>query len=181
MYGPKDEGFFITLPSNASLNVFKDNKSSSYRVDLAQHIDLEGRWEVALTQISYPHTFYTIMQDDAYFFGGKSLKNRKQRARYIVKVSPLVKKGFAIAKPHLKAAASNIASDVFSHAMRRVSSDPKQEGSGGIMVLSRRTRKRPPGERAPSSSNKRSGGKKRKSVAKSRRVKKKSARSSDIF
>ncbi|GLD70777.1 uncharacterized protein AKAME5_002209500, partial [Lates japonicus] len=44
--------------------------------------------------------------------------------------TPLVKKGFAIAKPHLKAAASNIASDVFSHAMRRVSNDPKQEGSG---------------------------------------------------
>ncbi|GLD56448.1 uncharacterized protein AKAME5_000879600, partial [Lates japonicus] len=45
-------------------------------------------------------------------------------------VCSLVKKGFAIAKPHLKAAASNIASDVFSQAMGRVINNPKQEGSG---------------------------------------------------
>lgn len=68
MYGPKDEGFFITLPSNASVDVFKENTSSSYRVDLPQHIDLEGSWEVALTQISYPHTFYHLYQEDAYFY-----------------------------------------------------------------------------------------------------------------
>lgn len=67
MYGAKDDGFYITLPSNASLNVFKDNKSSSYRVDLAQHIDLEGEWQVALSEISYPHTWFNIPNENAYF------------------------------------------------------------------------------------------------------------------
>ncbi|CAJ1067371.1 cupiennin [Xyrichtys novacula] len=96
-------------------------------------------------------------------------------------ISPVVKKGFALAKPHLKAAASNIASDVFSNVGKFVSGEQKQEGSGGIMVLARRQRRRPPGERLTATSKKRSAGKKRKSVARSRRVKRKSPQSSDIF
>jgi len=63
----EDEGFYVTLPSNASLNVFKNNTSSSFRVDLAQHIDLEGSWQVALTEISYPHTWHNAPRDQAYF------------------------------------------------------------------------------------------------------------------
>ncbi|TWW54775.1 hypothetical protein D4764_0109570 [Takifugu flavidus] len=57
--------------------------------------------------------------------------------------SPLAKKGFEIAKPHLKAAASNIASNAVKHVMERFAGDQemKQEGSGGIMVLSRRKRR----------------------------------------
>ncbi|TWW71192.1 hypothetical protein D4764_17G0006750 [Takifugu flavidus] len=76
------------------------------------------------------------------------------------RINPLAKKGFEIAKPHLKAAASNIASNAVKHVMERFAGDQeddqemKQEGSGGIMVLSRRKRRRPPGERIPSSFNK---------------------------
>ncbi|TWW69832.1 hypothetical protein D4764_18G0006380 [Takifugu flavidus] len=50
--------------------------------------------------------------------------------------SPLAKKGFEIAKPHLKAAASNIASNAVKHVMERFAGDQeddqemKQEGSG---------------------------------------------------
>lgn len=76
-------------------------------------------------------------------------------------VSPLVKKGFAIAKPHLKTAAKNIASQAVSHAMSRIAGD-SQEGSGGIMVLARRPRKRPPGDRVLSSSKKHKRGAKKK-------------------
>lgn len=97
-------------------------------------------------------------------------------------VSPLVKKGFAIVKPHLKTAASNIASDVISQAVGKFTgSQQKQEGSGGIMVLSRRLKRRPPGQRIPSVSHKRSDGKRKKSVGGGRRVKRKSDRSTDIF
>lgn len=96
-------------------------------------------------------------------------------------VSPLLKKGLAVAKPHLKAAASNIASDVFKHAVGQMNNQQKQEGSGGIMVLSRRLRKRPPGQRAPSTSHKHSRIKRRKSVGRNSRGERKSARSSDIF
>lgn len=63
----EDEGFYVTLPSNAGLSVFKDNTISSFRVNLAQHINLEGSWQVALTEISYPHTWHNVPEDSAYF------------------------------------------------------------------------------------------------------------------
>ncbi len=50
--------FYLTLPSNASLDIFPDNKTTSYRVKLPQNIDLEGSWEVGLYSISYPNTWY---------------------------------------------------------------------------------------------------------------------------
>jgi hypothetical protein len=48
--------FYLTLPSNASLDVFPDNKTGSYRVKLPHPIDLNGNWEVGLYSISYPNT-----------------------------------------------------------------------------------------------------------------------------
>ena len=54
--------FYLTLPSNASLDVFPDNKTTSYRVKLPQTIDLEGNWEVGLYSISYPNTWYTLQK-----------------------------------------------------------------------------------------------------------------------
>lgn len=62
-----------------------------------------------------------------------------------------VKKGFALAKPHLKTAAKSIASDVFNQAVGKMSGlmdQGVQEGLGGIMVLARKTRKRPPGHQS---------------------------------
>ena len=54
--------FYLTLPSNASLDAFPDNKTTSYRVKLPQSIDLEENWEVGLCSISYPNTWY-MLQD----------------------------------------------------------------------------------------------------------------------
>ena len=52
--------FYLTLLSNSSLNVFPDNKTTSYRVKLPQAIDLNSDWEVGLCSISYPNTWYTL-------------------------------------------------------------------------------------------------------------------------
>ena len=54
--------FYLTLPSNASLNEFPNNKTTSYRMKLPQSIDLEGVWEVGLYSISYPNTWYTLQK-----------------------------------------------------------------------------------------------------------------------
>ena len=43
-----EEHFYITLPSNASLNIFPKNKTTGYRVKLPETIDLEDCWEVGL-------------------------------------------------------------------------------------------------------------------------------------
>lgn len=95
-------------------------------------------------------------------------------------VAPLLKTGFAAAKPHLKTAATNIATDAVSHVMGKLKERGKQEGAGGIMVLSRRTRKRPPGDRV-SSYKKRRVSKRSRSVQGDGVKRRKSAQSSDIF
>ena len=38
--------FYLTLPSNASLDVFPDNKTTGYRVQLPQIVNLEGDRDV---------------------------------------------------------------------------------------------------------------------------------------
>ncbi len=54
---------------------------------------------------------------------------------------PLLKKGFSIAKPHLKAAAKNIVSDNMS---RSYNDDPKAQDSSGLMVMARKRTSKPP-------------------------------------
>lgn len=63
----RSQGFYVTLPSNANLNVFKNNTSSSFREDLAQYLYLDGPWEVAVIKISYPYTWFNLPNDMAYF------------------------------------------------------------------------------------------------------------------
>jgi hypothetical protein len=46
-------GFYLTLPSNASHNLFPKNSQNSYRINLAKTIDLQGSWSVALSEIHY--------------------------------------------------------------------------------------------------------------------------------
>ena len=61
--------FYLTLPSNASLSTFPDNKTTGYRVKLPQTIDLgPGNWEVGLYSISYPHTWYALQKKDTMVF-----------------------------------------------------------------------------------------------------------------
>ena len=60
--------FYLTLPSNSSLNVFPDNKTSSYRVKLPQAIDLNGDWEVGLYSISFPSTWYTLQNHENHIY-----------------------------------------------------------------------------------------------------------------
>ena len=68
--------FYLTLPSNASMDVFPDNKIGSYHVRFPQTIDLNGEWEVGLYSISYSNTWYTLQfkQNHIYYSldGGKS-------------------------------------------------------------------------------------------------------------
>ena len=48
--------FYLHLPSNSSLDKFPQNTLTENRVSLPQTITLEGEWEVALTEIHYPHS-----------------------------------------------------------------------------------------------------------------------------
>lgn len=59
--------FYITLPSNASQDLFPGNRIADYSVKLAKPVELKGCWEVALTEIQYPHTWNTLSKKDAKF------------------------------------------------------------------------------------------------------------------
>ena len=47
--------FYLTLPSNASSQIYSENNPGHYKVTLPRNIFLpEGDWEVALASISFP-------------------------------------------------------------------------------------------------------------------------------
>ena len=59
--------FYLTLPSNSSLDYFPDNTLTHYWTKLPQAVDLSGgEWEVGLTEIQYPHTWYNIQDGRAW-------------------------------------------------------------------------------------------------------------------
>ena len=55
--------FYLYLPSNSSLDKFSKNTLTEYRVCLPQTISLTGDWEVALTNIHYPHSWNNVQGD----------------------------------------------------------------------------------------------------------------------
>ena len=60
--------FYLTLPSNASMDVFPNNKIGSYYVKFQQTFDLNGEWEVGLYSISYPNTWYTLQKQQNHVY-----------------------------------------------------------------------------------------------------------------
>ena len=49
--------FFVTLPSNSSMDIFPDNKITRFNTQLAKRISLQGNWECGLVEIHYPFSF----------------------------------------------------------------------------------------------------------------------------
>ena len=56
-----DEQFYFHITSDGSMDVYPDNKSSDFRIELKKSIDLgEEDWEVALTSINYPYSWTNL-------------------------------------------------------------------------------------------------------------------------
>ncbi|KAF8790008.1 hypothetical protein HNY73_005096 [Argiope bruennichi] len=60
--------FYVTLPSDSSMNYFPSNTQSSYRTKLSAPIILNGEWEVALSEISIPHNWFNITANHNNFY-----------------------------------------------------------------------------------------------------------------
>jgi hypothetical protein len=62
--------FYLTLPSNTTTH--SDNSPAHFNVTIPRAITLVGKWEVALTEISFPYTWYNIdktpEENDTVFF-----------------------------------------------------------------------------------------------------------------
>ena len=79
------QGFYITLPSEASKDVFPENNPSEYTVRLPRWVQLHGYWEIGLHSIAYtPWTIIRQHLDEAISFitGGKEGKGGKMRKHY---------------------------------------------------------------------------------------------------
>ena len=59
---------FLTLPSNSSMDIYPENKLSDYMVHLPKEINLSGSWEMGLSEILYPNTWYNIDTNQYYIF-----------------------------------------------------------------------------------------------------------------
>ena len=69
------DSFTIDLVSNASGELFSDNTLSSYANFLPEQVNLEGQWEVAISEISYPSMYRNITQGQLKFFDEKLSKS----------------------------------------------------------------------------------------------------------
>ncbi|KAG8174224.1 hypothetical protein JTE90_016548 [Oedothorax gibbosus] len=54
--------FYVTLTSTASMDYFPNNTQSSYRTKLNTPLRLNGDWEVALSEICMPRTWFNIAE-----------------------------------------------------------------------------------------------------------------------
>ena len=55
--------FYVTLPSDSSMQYFPDNKTSNFVTKLSRTLQLNGEWGVGLAEIDYPHTWYNIGEE----------------------------------------------------------------------------------------------------------------------
>ena len=59
--------FYLTLPSNSSAKFYPDNTVTQFNTRLHQTFDLTGEWEVGMTEIMFPRSWYNIDKDEGYF------------------------------------------------------------------------------------------------------------------
>jgi hypothetical protein len=73
--------FYVTLPSNSSLQYFPDNTCTNYITKLKIPIQLEGLYEVALTEVSLPFNWSSIVD------GGIIVTNNEKNVKTIIKLN----------------------------------------------------------------------------------------------
>ena len=69
------ESFTIELVSNASAQLFPDNTLSSFTIFLPEQMNLDGQWEVAISEISYPSMYQKVTEGKIMFFDKKLSKS----------------------------------------------------------------------------------------------------------
>lgn len=58
----------MTLPSNSSMKYYPNNTLSEFVTKLPQHFDLVGEWEVGLSEIQFPISWYNISDHESKLF-----------------------------------------------------------------------------------------------------------------
>ena len=55
--------FYVTLPSKSSNVDFPTNQTTNFRVRLKNTVKLQGQWEVALASVTYPRTWFDVVEN----------------------------------------------------------------------------------------------------------------------
>ena len=55
-----DDGFYVQFPSNASMDIFKDNTLSSYTNNFKQPLVLKGEHLVGVAEVQYPQSWNNV-------------------------------------------------------------------------------------------------------------------------
>lgn len=55
--------FFLTLPSNSSMNIHLNNTAASFKTVLPKHVSVKGDYEVALMELHYPCTLHNMSEE----------------------------------------------------------------------------------------------------------------------
>lgn len=56
--------FYVTLLSNSSMIMYPENKTSSFTVHIPRSVRLAGDWDVALAEVHYPYSFFTVQDGE---------------------------------------------------------------------------------------------------------------------
>jgi len=59
--------FHLTLPSNSSMDYHPENTVARFTTKLSNTIDLEGEWEVGLSEISVPSHVHNVIEGFCYY------------------------------------------------------------------------------------------------------------------
>ena len=63
----ESSNFYITLPSNASMDFYSHNTPANYTIRMPRTFYLEGKYEVALVEIQYPYTWPSMKPELDYY------------------------------------------------------------------------------------------------------------------
>lgn len=56
--------FYAFLPSNSNPNLYPDNKTSYFKTQLANRLELHGDWQAALVELHYPNTIAQVSEGE---------------------------------------------------------------------------------------------------------------------
>ena len=65
------ESFTIELVSNASAQIYPDKTLSSFTNFLPEQLNLDGQWEVAISEISFPSMYQGVTEGKFMYFDKK--------------------------------------------------------------------------------------------------------------
>ena len=69
------DSFNIELVSNASGELFPDNTLSTFTNFSPEQVNLEGQWEVAISEMSYPSMYQNVAEGKLKYFDKKLSKS----------------------------------------------------------------------------------------------------------